>query len=166
MGLLSFTRQICASFREIKAVRSACRYADMVFTDSNSSMERIIRYGKPRKIKYYHPSSVIPEKEPFAQADIPQISNAKYALLINANRPEKNFLRTLVAFCGYKRQRPDDPLQLYAVGITDHIREVIKYVRDVDTSVVDREVKMFGYVTSEELAGLFRNCAFLDLSIS
>ena len=156
MGLLSFIRQLRASLRECKEVRRACRYADMVFTDSNSSMERIVRLGKPRKIKYYHPSSIIP-----AQGNRNIDNTVKYTLLINANRPEKNFLRTLVAFCEYKKQNCDDPLQLYAVGVTDHIREVIRDIREIDSDIMREYVKMFGYITSEELASLFKGSYFL-----
>lgn len=157
IGILSFVRQLHHKQREIKLIRDACCCADQVYTDSNNSMQLIIRYGKPRWISYYHPASVIPVTDGEIEYHYPE----KYTMLINANRNEKNVIRTLAAFCNYKKAHPEDPLRFYAVGVTDPFRDNLKKVPSLDWNVLERDVSFFGYVSSKQLLDLFRQCNFL-----
>lgn len=157
IGLVSWLRQIYHKHREIIQLKQACKYSDKIYTDSNNSMQMIIKYCQPRWIKYYHLASVISKKETKIESQFTD----KYALIINSNRNEKNAIRTLIAFCNYKLKFPEDPICLYMVGFTESFESNLKYVKDINYEIVSSSVRTFDYVSSQELNDLFRQCYFL-----
>lgn len=157
MGLLSFFRQIRNGIKEIKLIKNICNVSDEVYTDSNNSMQLIDKIAKPKIIKYYQPSAVIPNDED-TKTDIKY--NDKYVLLVNANRVEKNSIRALVAFCKFKKEHPEDDLKFYLIGVTEHMKKLFSSIPDVPRDIYSKYVRTFGYVSSFELKKLFEQCYF------
>lgn len=158
MGAFSYFRQIRNFKREIKKVRSACKVSSEIFTDTNNSLQLIIKLANPKRIQYYHPATLIDTS--YGKTG-EYIFNEKYMLLINANRVEKNSLRTLVAFFKYKLENPNETLKFYMVGMNSHMKSVVKYIKGISPEFVYNEIKMFDYVYSDELKELFRQSYFL-----
>lgn len=131
------------------------KYADKIFTVSNNSLQGIIKYYKPKYIKYFlRKSKYINEEK------IDYIYKDKYVLFVNANRYEKNFLRSLVAFCKYKKASSDD-LYLYAIGINKEFSNMILNNPLFDREIIERWVRFFDYVSEKELDDLYKQCSFL-----
>lgn len=157
MNLLSWGRQIKNKNREVKLVKEACQIVDEVYTDSNASMQLILQYASPKSICFYYPASMIeiPYKEIEYKVD------DKYVLMININRPEKNFIRSLVAFCNFKKNHPESELKFYAVGASEDFKNRVKKVKEIDNTIVESEVRYFDYISSKELYDLFAQAYFL-----
>ena len=156
VGFLSFLRQSHLKKKEIQLVRRACAISDMVFTDSNSSMQLILRYANPKFIKYYHPFSIIDVDE----KTVLNHFDEKYALMININRNEKNFLRTLDAYLKYIETSNSD-LKLYAVGLTDTLMKNIRILFHNKIGLIEKHVRFFEYIDSKLLFDLYQQCSFV-----
>lgn len=155
--LLSWGRQIRNKKREVKLIQNACKIVDEVYTDSNASMQLILQYASPKSICFYYPASMIN----ISNKDIEYKYTEKYVLMININRPEKNFIRSLVAFCNYKKKNPESKLKFYAVGASVDFIERVKKVKEIDIEIVESQVQYFDYVSTKELYDMLTQAYFL-----
>ena len=156
IGFVSYIRQLRLKKKEIRLIRSACLVADSVFTVSNCSMQMILRYGKPRKIKYYHQSSFIEHDAVRPKSDCTE----RFALIVSINRNEKNFVRTLFAYLSFLKETGSD-LKLYAVGLTAPFEKNLKKVFANEWDSVKENVRFFGYINTQDLALLYEQCSFV-----
>lgn len=157
MGILSIIRQLKNGIKEIKLIKKLCKASDEIYTDSNNSMQLINRIANPKKIKYYQPAAVIVDDEDI-KTEIRY--DDKFILLVNANRVEKNSIRTLVAFCKFKKEHPEDDLKFYLVGVTKHMKKMYSIIPDIPQNIYNKYVRVFDYVSSYELKRLFEQCYF------
>jgi len=108
---------------------------------------------------------------PHIQTPKPRESNEteeaenKYFLFVSGNRPVKNFLRTLEAFCEFKKT-DDKDYHLYVTGVSKELLDRFLRYKKIDKGTVEKWVRIFGYVDDEELANLYKNCSvFLYTSL-
>lgn len=157
MAILSYLRQVRNSIHEIQRVKNICDVSDEIYTDSNNSMQLIESIADPKRIKYYQPSAVIVNDEDI-KTEIKY--DDKFVLLVNANRVEKNSIRSLVAFCKFKKEHPEDDLKFYMIGVTEHMKKMFSIIPDIPVDIYNKYVRVFGYVSSYELKKLFEQCYF------
>ena len=151
--LYLFARHI-KSFIEKCAIRNYLKYADKIFTVSNNSLQNIVDLTSVSHIKYFNQSSQQNALE------VVNKYNERYILFVNAGRVEKNFVRSLVAFCKYKKMNNDDTY-LYATGADDDFKQKLYKVKGIDKEVLDKWVKCLGFVSSQELFDLYSQSQFL-----
>lgn len=136
-------------------IKKYLKYSDKIFTVSNNSLQEITKYHKPKYIKYImRNSKTINLNTPT------HFYKDKYTLFVSSNRYVKNFLRTLSAFCRYKKENDDD-LYLYAVGVSKEFSKIILNNKIFDKEIVKKWVRFFDYVTEQELTDLYKQCSFL-----
>lgn len=130
---------------------------DRVYTVSNNSLQSINKYGKTKYIKYFTRNITEYNKD---KQNIVVCPEGKYLLFINANRYEKNFIRSLIAFSRYKREYGSD-LNLVALGSTDSLINKIKKIKEIEWSKVQSSIIFKNYVNTDELKELYSHCYFL-----
>jgi glycosyltransferase involved in cell wall biosynthesis len=141
-------------FIYIPSIKRGIKAMDMIITSSNYSMQKITRYPVCGDI-IPHYLSLYSEKSSTQRS--PQ---EKYFLFVSANRPVKNFLSTLEAFCAFKKTEEND-YYLYVTGLNEQTLSNLLRYRKVDKGIVDKWVRVFGYVKEEELENLYLNCGLL-----
>lgn len=136
------------------SIKYFIKYADKVFTVSNNSLQKIIKISNVNYIKYFHQQSQIVANQ--------NIRNDlyTYALFVNASRSEKNFIRTLHAFCNYKTTTRND-LKLYVTGVNERFRNRILNLRIFEKLNIEEWVVFFDYVSLDKLSELYFNSKFL-----
>jgi glycosyltransferase involved in cell wall biosynthesis len=136
------------------AIRRGMREIDTIFTVSNYSLQKIIQKG--------FNGNIIPH----CQTPKPRESNdtgkpeQKYFLFVSGNRAVKNLLRTLEAFCLFK-ETDECEYYLYVTGTTDQLMKNLLRYRKINKDIVEKWVRVFGYVDDDELDSLYRNCSLL-----
>jgi len=126
---------------------------DKILTNTNYSMQKILAYKKEKTdiIPYYH--SILPRKA----SHINNAPECNYFLFVSGNRVEKNFLRTLEAFCMFKKQTKNDYF-LYVAGLNEQtLNNMLRY-KKIDNDIVRDYVRVLGYVDDETLDNLYKNC--------
>lgn len=130
--------------------------ADRVYTVSNNSMQQINKIAKVKYIKYFtrniaksHVSSSEKDK-----------TGDKFILFVNSNRHEKNFLRSLIAYCRYI-EMTNSTTKLYALGISDILKKNIQKIKSINIDIVHSKVIFLDYVETKKLNELYKNCEFL-----
>lgn len=129
-----------------------CKFIDKLFTVSNFSMQTLM-HKNIRCIKYY------------IQKDTSEKYKSKgyrgdYILMVGAGRPEKNLIRTLEAFCKYKKMY-DDKIKFYITGVSTDLQELIKRCKKIEKNILEDSVVFFPYVSNEQLADLYANCRYV-----
>lgn len=134
------------------AIRSGLRVIDNIFTVSNYTLQKIVEQ------KFY--GSIIPHFQTQKQREsneTPAQGN-KFFLFVSGNRAVKNLLRTLEAFCLYKKKDPKEHY-LYITGVNEQmVKNLLRY-KKIDKVIVDKWVRFLGYVSDEELDSLYKNCS-------
>lgn len=128
---------------------------DKVFTVSNYSLQKL-RSGKINSIGwYFQPSSFRALEKDRVAPDVQE----RFALFVGGNRPEKNLLRTIEAFCGFAGETKG--LALYVTGVDDKLIERFAKKRKLDRRVIEERIRIFGYLPDEELNLLYARCRFV-----
>lgn len=135
------------------AVKQIIAQADQVFTVSNYSMQQLLRMKTNVPIKYY--IQRIQEDE-YSKEN----RNEGAILFVSAGRPEKNLIKTLVAFEHYILKSGDQKTCLVAVGIEPFQTERIIQSNLISPEILKR-VSFQKYVNKEELDRLYDTCRFL-----
>jgi glycosyltransferase involved in cell wall biosynthesis len=136
------------------AIRRGMSVIDRIFTVSNYSLQKIM------KLKFK--GNIIPH----IQTPKPRESNEsgaseeRYFLFLSGNRPVKNFLRTLEAFCEFKKTDNKD-YHLYVTGVSPELMNRFLRYKRIDKDTVDKWVRIFGYIDDESLVSLYENCSVL-----
>lgn len=131
--------------------------ADNIYTVSNSSMQKINEIARVKYLKFFYRNIT---QVPGAIGITKDTSGERFALFINSNRYEKNFIRSLIAFCRYKESSTDD-LKLYVLGASDLLKRNIARIKEINQNVVKEWVCFLGYVEADALKRLYSNCEFL-----
>ncbi|MCL2661758.1 MAG: glycosyltransferase family 4 protein [Oscillospiraceae bacterium] len=136
------------------AIRRGMREINTIFTDSNYSLQEIINEGFKGNIL---PHYLAPKPRESNDPDKPE---HKYFLFVSGNRAVKNLLRTLEAFCMFK-ETDNNEYYLYVTGITGCTMNNLLRYKKINKDIVEKWVRVFGYVDDEELDSLYRNCSVL-----
>ena len=150
-------RRLGAAFLAKVYLKKYLPIIDRCYTVSNNSMQKINNYGKTNYIKYF--------TRPVTEVKRDNINELKtiderYLLFVSANRYEKNLIRSLIAFSNYKKTSKSN-LKFYAVGVTKEFEQNLYKVRKLNFRALKEEVHFWGYIESEKLRYLYRNCEFL-----
>jgi glycosyltransferase involved in cell wall biosynthesis len=128
---------------------------DKIFTVSNDSLQKIVAMAKPQYIKPFYQGS-----NNFSNNEYDISKKENYILFVNANRKEKNFLRTLEAFLAFKKHDTSE-LKLYVTGMNDTVLKDLLRYKKIDTQLMQKDVTFFDYVSFNEYNNLFEKCKFL-----
>lgn len=134
------------------AIRRTLKVIEKIFTISNYSLQRIMKQNyKGNIIPYY-------------QSIKPSVSNEtsepehKYFLFVSGNRPVKNLIRTLEAFCLFKRN-DNRGYYLYITSIDNQMLGNLCRYKKISKNIVDKWVRVYGFANDKELDDLYRNCS-------
>lgn len=130
--------------------------ADRIYTVSNHSMQRINGIADAKYIKYFTRNV----SDEFSENASTAKKEERFMLFVNANRYEKNFIRTLAAFCKFHKEY-DSEIKLYVLGASELLKNNLKKMKEIDQEIVDSQVVYWGYVSSEQLRSFYRDCEFL-----
>ena len=131
---------------------------DKVFTVSNYSLQ-MLKHNNLKFINYYYQGIL----DCYSRENKPQKEKQteEFILFVNGGRPEKNSLRTIEAFCKYKERHPEDNIKLYVTSTNRETQiNLLKRLKN-NPSYLEEHVRMFGYLSYDELQKLYVNCTFL-----
>jgi len=105
-------------------------------------------------IKYYLNNNVFvsPKREIFTPKN--------YCLFVGGNRPDKNLLRTLEAFCLFKRNQICD-IKMVVTGINERFKRQISQLDILDNSIISQYVQFYDYVSYTELSQLYAESKYV-----
>lgn len=132
--------------------RYCIRSIDHILTVSNHSMQ-LLMDDQVKDIKF------------FIQIDTVKrfIGNVKrkdpYILFVGGGRPEKNLLRTLEAFCKYKKKQKTEE-KMVVTGVSDGLVEAFLDSKKLDEEIIRSSVEFMPYVSYQELADLYAGCRY------
>jgi glycosyltransferase involved in cell wall biosynthesis len=130
-------------------------YCDKIFTVSNYSLQQIVKYVSAKNISFYYQDILYDKQE------IKTEFKEKFILFLSGDRVEKNYLRTLKAFCQYKQSNNND-LFLYTTGIDDKkAKNIRKFFNSKELDIIDNWVKHYDYVDKSILSDMYQQCSFL-----
>lgn len=132
------------------------KYCDKIFTVSNHSLIELTKRFKINYIQLYY-QGILQNKEMDGGK---LLLNEKYILFVSGNRREKNLLRTLIAFLRYAQEHNTD-IKLFVTGIDEKNKKALIRCKKLNKDMLDKYVKLYGYVSNEELKFLYNNCEFL-----
>ena len=135
------------------SVKYSVSVADKIFTVSNYSMQSILNYKRIKYINWFY-QGIYNYNEKSEQCE-------DFALFVSAGRPEKNFIRALLAFEMYVKKSGDKTIKLKCVGISKELKSKLKSKLRLDDEICDNQVIFYGYVPQDELDHLYANCRFL-----
>jgi len=111
--------------------------------------------AKPQYIKPFYQGS-----NNFSTAEYDISKKENYILFVNANRKEKNFLRTLEAFLAFKKHDTSN-LKLYVTGMNNTVLKNLLRYKKIDAHLMQKHVTFFDYISFSEYNSLFEKCKFL-----
>jgi glycosyltransferase involved in cell wall biosynthesis len=127
---------------------------DKVFTVSNHSLQQVVKYSSINYINYFY-QGVNQRK-----SKITSKIEDDFILFVSANRLEKNFIRAIKAFCGFKSQT-NNHIYLYVTGINESFKtKILKSFNESDRKHIERWTKFYDYVESDFLCDLYSQCKF------
>ena len=136
------------------AIRRGMRVIDCIFTDSNYSLQKIVKQDFRGNILTHCPAPKL------RQSNEASGDEQKYFLFVSGNRVVKNLLRTLVAFCKFKETDKRN-YYLYVTGVDEQLINNLLRYKIINKDVVDKWVRLYGYVDDGELDSLYKNCSIL-----
>lgn len=136
------------------ALRGTVRIADKVFTVSNYSMQSLVHYKRIRHIKWFYQGI-------YRCHDSRKLSCGNYMLFVSGGRPEKNLIRTLLAFEEYVKQSGNDSVKIICTGISAERKQELASKLKLDPQISKNQIDFRGYVSQEQLDSLYEGCRFL-----
>lgn len=133
---------------------------DKIFTVSNYSMQKL-KGKKVKFINYYYQGVLDYYTDDVQKMKYTAEEDQKYLLFVNGGRPEKNCLRTILAFEQYKKEHPDDSTKLYITSTKRDARDNLIRTLSKHSEFHAEHIKFFDYLSFEELNWLYSNCKFL-----
>ena len=135
-------------------IKKGIQSIDIIITPSNYSMQNIVKYKINGDIVLHYQSAL-----PKSSTDT-RSPKDNYFLFVSGNRPAKNFLRTLEAFCIFKKSDKQDYF-LNVTGLDEkELNNLLRY-KKIDRQIVERWVRALGYVDFKTLDNLYLNCNLL-----
>jgi len=130
-------------------------YYDKIFTDSNYSLQQIVKLKDVKFINFYYLNII--KKNNLIKNKIKD----EFVLFVSAGVMIKNFARTLKAFCNYKSKNKNE-LHMYVTGLNkDRINKIFRYFNEEEKKVIREWVKIFDYIDSDFLWDFYKQCKFL-----
>lgn len=149
-GFLSYyIKKIAFGYEYGKCVK----YLDKIFTVSNYSMQRLM-HKNVKSIKYFIQENIV-QKLTSKEHD-----KGEYILLVGGGRPEKNLLRTIEAFCKYKRETVSK-VTFKVTGVNEQTRKNLMKALEKDKELIDKSVEFMPYLTYKELSNLYMHCRYV-----
>ncbi len=127
-------------------------YIDKIFTVSNYSMQ-MLENKRVKNIKFFIQGNVLEEYTG-------ECERQNFVLLVGGGREEKNLLRTLIAFCKYKKETGSD-LKFVTTGVKNAMKKKIKSCRLLDKEIIKKDVYFREYIDYSELSELYSKCKFV-----
>lgn len=127
------------------------KFIDHIITVSNYSMQQL--NNNAASIKYYLNNKLILMNNVLTERH-------NYCLFVGGNRPEKNLLRTLEAFCLFKKNYQSDT-KMIVTGIDEDFRRMILKRKFINKDILDKNVYFVGYVSMNELAKLYAESKYV-----
>jgi len=137
------------------SMKHAVKVLDKIFVNSNFTLRNLVGY-KPSANIIPHYLTTFP-RESVESTGTPK---EKYFLFVSGDRPLKNFLRTLEAFCKYKSRNKDN-YYMYVTGVTEELLELLLRYKQLSRNVVKTYVRPLGYVDDAAMDSLYRNASLL-----
>ena len=134
---------------------------DKIFTVSNYSMQ-VLKHKNIKFLNYYYQGILsYYNRDENQLSDLKDEDNQDFLLFINGGRPEKNCLRTILAFENYKQEHPSDKVKLYITSTKENERKNL-----INTLINHKEfnpshIRFYDYLSPEELSNLYSKCKFL-----
>lgn len=153
-----WTRRWAAAFLANRALKKNLPLADCIYTVSNSSMQKINEVARTKYLKFFYRNITQVQDNIIEHKDL--ATGERFILFINSNRYEKNFIRSLIAFCRYKESACDD-VKLYVLGASNTLKRNISKISDINQNIVKDWVCFLGYVEATTLKKLYSTCEFL-----
>ena len=130
---------------------------DKVFAVSNYTLQAL-EHKNLKSITYLYQSTSVARCTPCQTPEYDDIG--EYILFVSGGRPEKNLGRALIAFRDFCKEA-DTKCKLCITGID---REKLHYLADrlkLSHEFTDEHIKSYDYVSTDELAYLYKNCRYL-----
>lgn len=143
-------RQYVKGIAFTEAYRRALPALDRVYTISNYSLQRLSD-DKVRNLGFFIPLS---------ESSTGNSSRGDYILFVSGSRAEKNLLRTLEAFCQFKK-KTGSATRFVVTGASKDLLSRFESSGKLNGSIIENDVEMLGYVSEEELDNLYRGCRYL-----
>lgn len=128
---------------------------DKIFTDSNHSAQHILRLNPNACVTTYYIPTITDINTTIHK------NNDSYILFVSGGRRLKNLVHALGGFSIYKKNNPTSRLYMYITGITNEQFEALMKYPGVDKTIIKSWIKIYDYVTLDELSSLYLNCKFL-----
>lgn len=135
------------------SMKKSISIADKIFTVSNYSMQSLLNYKKIKYINWFY-QGIYNYSEETAQSE-------DYLLFVSAGRPEKNLIRSLLAFEMYVKKSGNTSIKLLCVGVTKEIELRLKSKLKFDNKIFGNQIIFLDYVSHEKLNDLYAKCRFL-----
>ncbi len=132
--------------------KSNIGFIDKVFTVSNYSAQRLENVSL-REIYIYEQMNFFQDKKRDCKI-------GEYILFVGGNRPEKNLVRTLEAYCLYCEHNPDSE-QLIVTGVSDKLKNLFFKNKKLNRRILEEKVIFKNYVADDELADLYASCKYV-----
>lgn len=133
---------------------------DKIFTVSNYSLQ-MLKHKNVKYMNYYYQGVLDYYLGKGRDGQGCTGEGQDFLLFVNGGRPEKNCLRTIMAFARYKEEHPEDAVKLYVTGTKKDTRANMSRTLSKVSGFRPEDVKFFDYLPFEELHSLYRNCKFL-----
>jgi mannosyltransferase, putative len=155
--LILWLRRWCAGILGLYQLKVNIPKANRIYTVSNCSMQKINQLSKPVYIKYFTRDIT----NHCADTTKKQNKNQeRFILFVNSNRYEKNFIRSLLAFCKYQERHGTD-LKLRVLGMNRNLENNLKKIKELNWDIIHDKVIFENYVSEEQLRGFYETCDFL-----
>lgn len=126
---------------------------DLIVTDSNYSMQ-VLNDKNVKRITYCTQGTLFDVKGNSS------VQKENYALLVGGNRPEKNAIRSIEAFCKYVI-KTGSRMQFKITGINEDLKAIILHHLYKYRDIIDSQVQYYPYVSYDELRQLYQKCRFV-----
>ncbi len=130
----------------------AVKYVDKIFTVSNYSMQKLM-HKNIKNIKFFIQENIIQCNE------VETSSREDYILFVGGGRPEKNLLRTLIAFQKYKENSKKN-YRLVITGVSNQLRQQLIVASGVNDTA-NKYIEFTPYLSYDELKRLYANCRYV-----
>ena len=150
--VLTVGRYLISLLKE-NSVKYSVSVSDKIFTVSNYSMQSILNYKRIKYINWFY-QGIYNYTEISGQCD-------DYLLFVSAGRPEKNFIRALLAFEMYVKKSGNKTIKFKCAGITKELKLKLKSKLKLDDEICNNQIDFYGYISQDQLDALYANCKFL-----
>ena len=129
------------------------KYIDKIFTVSNYSMQRLM-HKNVNSIQYFIQENIVEE------AVTEEPCKGEYILLVGGGRPEKNLLRTIEAFCKFKKESRSKVI-FKVTGVNEQTKNNLLRALEKDRELIEKTVEFMPYLTYKELSSLYIHCRYV-----